>query len=59
LLGVFASSGLEAVFQWSATVSPSLVVLAVAVAGVLGAVSGAYPANRAAGLDPIQALRHE
>lgn len=59
LLGLLASSGLEKIFQWSATVSPSLVVLAVAVAGVLGAVSGAYPANRAAGLDPIQALRHE
>jgi putative ABC transport system permease protein len=59
LLGLFASSGLEKVFQWSATVSPSLIVLAVAVAGALGAVSGAYPANRAAGLDPIQALRHE
>jgi putative ABC transport system permease protein len=59
LLGLLASSGLEHIFQWSATVSPSLVVLAVVVAGVLGALSGAYPANRAAGLDPIQALRHE
>lgn len=59
LLGLIASSGLEEMFHWSATVSPSLVVLAVAVAGVLGAISGAYPANRAAALDPIQALRHE
>jgi putative ABC transport system permease protein len=59
LLGVFASTGLEKVFQWSASVSPSLIVLAIAVAGVLGAVSGAYPANRAARLDPIQALHHE
>jgi len=59
LLGIFASTGLERVFQWSASVSPSLIVLAIAVAGLLGAASGAYPANRASRLDPIQALHHE
>jgi len=59
ILGYVAANGLETFFNWSAVVSPVSVVLAIIVAALLGAVSGAYPARRASQLDPIVSLRHE
>ena len=38
---------------------PSSIFLAFGSAAVVGAFFGFYPANRAAQLDPIDALRHE
>lgn len=57
--GMAASGSMERFFHWSAVVSPISAVLAVAVAALLGITFGAWPARRAATLDPIEALRHE
>lgn len=58
-LGIFIASGVEQVFQWSTDISILSTVLAIAVAVLLGILSGVYPARRAARLDPIGALHSE
>jgi putative ABC transport system permease protein len=57
--GMAASGSLQRFFHWSAVVSPVSAVLSVLVAALLGITFGAWPARRAATLDPIEALRHE
>jgi putative ABC transport system permease protein len=45
--------------NFSAPVRPWAVTLAIGVSSMVGLVAGIYPANRAATLDPVEALRNE
>jgi putative ABC transport system permease protein len=59
VLAAGASIGLSKVMHVPFVFSPSVNLLAFAVAGAIGVVFGFFPAKRAASLDPIVALRHE
>ncbi len=58
-LGFGASKMLANLANWSTAVSPESVGMAVIFSAVVGLFFGAWPARRAASLDPIDALRHE
>lgn len=59
LLGFAASAIVEALTSWPISVMWGSVILAFAVCTVIGVFFGWYPARRASGLDPIDALRFE
>src|SRR5262245_24033053 len=58
-LGVGAANLIGRLAEWPIVISPAAVLLAFTFAAAVGALFGLYPARRAAGLDPIAALRHE
>jgi len=58
-LGTMGARVLADFFQWPTHVSGNAVALAFLCSATVGVFFGYYPAKRAAGLDPIDALRFE
>jgi putative ABC transport system permease protein len=59
MLGVGSSKLLNRLAQWPTLISPGIVAVAFFFSAAVGVFFGLYPAQKAAHLDPIEALRYE
>jgi len=59
VIGMIATWAIGSFAGWQVLLSGQSILLAVGFSGAVGVFFGFYPARRAAGLLPIQALRHE
>jgi putative ABC transport system permease protein len=59
LLGIGTAIGLSRIMHWNTLISPAAVTIAFGFSALVGLFFGIWPARRAAGLDPIVALRYE
>jgi putative ABC transport system permease protein len=59
LIGLGGAWGLTTIMEFPFALSADTALLAIAISGIVGVIFGAYPAWRAARLDPIEALRRE
>jgi putative ABC transport system permease protein len=58
-IGVGAAEYLRTQLGWATLVQPQIVAISLGFSGFVGVGFGLYPAHKASGLDPIQALRFE
>ena len=59
ILGISAALIIPAILNWPTVISESSIIISFLVCAVTGIFFGYYPALKASGLDPIEALRYE